>query len=121
MNEKKILVIEDEQTLANVLEFKLSHEGYIVKSVNNGVTALEVLAEEKFDLILLDLIMPIMDGFQVLEELKQRKISTPVIVLTNLNQAEDKKRVMAFGVKGFFIKTNISVFEIVDHAKRLLA
>lgn len=120
MSAKKILVIEDEQSLANVLEFKLSHEGFITKSVTDGSAALKVLTTEKFDLILLDLVMPVMDGFQVLEELKKRKISTPVIVLTNLNQAEDEKKVMALGAKGFFVKTNISVFEIVNRINRLL-
>jgi DNA-binding response OmpR family regulator len=114
---KKILVIEDETPLARALELKLTHEGFEVKTASNGELALLCLKSEKFSLIICDLILPKVDGFQVLEFIKDSKIKTPVLVLTNLSQAEDEKRVLALGASDFFIKSNTPIAKIVEHVK----
>lgn len=114
---KKILIIEDEKPLLHALELKLSHEGYEIVGTDSGESGLDHLAKEKFDLILTDLITPGLDGFKVLESLQQKKIKTPVIVMTNLNQEEDKKRAYDLGATGFFVKSNSTISEIVASVK----
>lgn len=117
---KKVLIIEDEKTLARALELKLVKAGFNVRVVFNGEDGLVMLQQETFSLILLDLIMPKMDGFMVLSELKSHSIDTPVIVLTNLSQESDIKRTEDFGAKGFYIKSNTSISTITDRAIELL-
>ncbi len=117
---KKILIIEDEKTLARALELKLTHSGFEVATVFNGADGITILQKESFALILLDLIMPKMDGFVVLETLKKRKIETPVLVLSNLSQHGDMKRTKEFGVKEFFIKSNTPIAVIVNRVIELL-
>ena len=114
---KKILIIEDEKPMAHALELKLAHAGFSAQSVGNGEEGLALLEKEKFDLVLLDLIMPKLDGFGVLEEMKKKGIKTPVMVQTNLAQEEDEKRAKALGVKEFFIKSNTPIAEIVEQIK----
>ena len=118
--QKRILIIEDEKTLARALEIKLTLSGFEVKAVFNGEDGLSLLQKEPFDLILLDLIMPKMDGFGVLTALKAQKIETPVMVLSNLSQESDMKRTKEFGAKEFFIKSNTPIATIVERVIRLL-
>jgi DNA-binding response OmpR family regulator len=117
---KKILIIEDEKTLARALELKLIRAGFNVRVVSNGEEGLVLLMQEAFSLILLDLVMPKKDGFMVLAELKLHNIETPVIVLTNLSQESDMKRTREFGAKGFYIKSNTSILTIVDRVIEIL-
>lgn len=116
-NGKRLLIVEDEKPLAHALELKFSHEGYETKLVEDGEKALEVVKEFKPSGILLDLIMPRMDGFQFLEELKKQGISVPVLVLSNLGQEEDIERAKALGAKGYFVKSNTPIMDIVKHVK----
>lgn len=117
---KKILIIEDEKTLARALELKLSRADFNVRVVFNGEDGLILLEKETFDLILLDLIMPKMDGFGVLRRLVELQIKTPVIVLSNLSQENDAKKTKAFGAKEFFIKSNTPINTIVDKVTKIL-
>lgn len=117
---KKVLIIEDEKTLARALELKLTRAGFEVKTVFNGEDGIALLQEETFAIILLDLIMPKMGGFVVLENLRIKKIKTPVIILTNLSQENDIKRTKEFGVKEFFIKSNTPIVMIVERVMKLL-
>lgn len=89
---KRILIAEDEKPMARALELKLTHEGFEAKAVFDGAAALEELEKSKYDLLLLDLMMPKMGGFEVLEQMKLKKIKIPVAVLSNLSQAEDEKK-----------------------------
>ncbi len=114
---KKILIIEDEKPLARALELKLVHEGFDVTNVGNGEIALPLIEEKDFFLIVCDLVMPKVDGFQVLEFIKEKGIKTPVLILTNLGQAEDEKRVRALGALDFFIKSNTPLSKIVEYIK----
>ncbi len=117
---KKILVIEDEKPMARALELKLTHAGFAVKAVFNGEDGVELLQKETYALILLDLIMPKMDGFTVLETLKKEKIQIPVMVLSNLSQEDDEKRAKALGAKEFFIKSNTPIATIVEKVSQFL-
>jgi DNA-binding response OmpR family regulator len=117
---RKILIIEDEKTLARALELKLSHAGFAVTTVFNGEDAVALLLKESFSIILLDLIMPKMDGFAVLTILKENNIQTPVMVLSNLSQESDMKRTQELGAKDFFIKSNTPIATIVERVMRLL-
>ncbi|MEK7462118.1 MAG: response regulator [Patescibacteria group bacterium] len=117
---QKILIIEDEKTLARALELKLSLSGFVVKTVFNGEAGIALLMKESFSLILLDLIMPKMDGFAVLTILKEKNIQTPVMVLSNLSQESDLRRTEEFGAKEFFIKSNTPIVTIVERVIELL-
>jgi two-component system cell cycle response regulator len=119
--QKKILVLEDEHPMAKALEIKLSHAGFKVTTVFNGEDALEMLAKEPHDLIMCDLIMPKMDGFQFMEELRARNITTPVVVMTNLSQDEDRARAEKLGARGFIVKSNTPIADIVATAQSMLA
>lgn len=112
-SKKKILVVEDEKPLAHALELKLTHEGYDVHVEMTGAKGLEEAGKNHYDLLLLDLIMPEMDGFGVLKGLADKKIDLPTIVLSNLGQEEDKKKALAMGAKNYFVKANTPILEIV--------
>ncbi len=113
----KILIADDNKAIAMALDLKLQHEGFEVKVVFNGKDALAELEKEKFDLLLLDLIMPELNGFGVLESLKEKGIKMPIIVDSDLSQAEDVKKVKELGAMDFFIKSDMSVTEIVEKIK----
>jgi DNA-binding response OmpR family regulator len=115
---KKILIVEDEKPLAKALNLKLTKTGVVVTNVYDGEEALAALEKNTFDYILLDLMIPKVDGFQILQELQKRKNATPVVVLSNLGQKEDVKRAQSFGAKSYFIKANTSLVKIVEFIKK---
>ena len=117
---KKILIIEDEKPLSHALGLKLSHEGFDVVTTESGQEGLDHLSKEQFDLVLTDLIIPGVDGFKILETIQEKKMKVPVIVISNLNQDEDKKRVFDLGAASFFVKSNSPISEIVAGVKKLL-
>jgi len=114
---KKILIIEDEKAISKALDLKLTYEGFSVKTVFNGIEALSLLEKEKFDLILLDLVMPKLDGFGVLEVLKSKGNKIPIIVSSNLSQKEDYQRAKDLGAIDFLIKSDTPVAEVVKKIK----
>lgn len=116
---KTILVVEDERPLSHALELKLQHEGFTVTVASNGRECLELVNSQSFDVVLLDLIMPEVDGFQVLEQLQKKPNSPAVFVLSNLSQSEDEQRVLALGARKFFIKSDTSLTTIVDEVKQV--
>ena len=106
--------------MARALELKLTYEGFKANAVFNGEEGFGLLQKETYALIILDLVMPKMDGFKVLETLNEQKIKTPVIVLSNLSQEDDEKRVRALGAKKFFVKSNTTIATIVEWVKEFL-
>lgn len=114
---KKILIVEDEHPLAHALELKFTHEGYDVTIASDGESGLKLANSETFHMILLDLIMPKLDGFGFMEQLKKK---VPVIVLSNLGQDEDKKRAEELGAKGYYVKSNTPISEIIKKVISLL-
>ena len=117
---KRILIVDDEKPLAKALELKLGHEGFEAKAVFNGVEAIEALKKEKFDLVLLDLVMPQEDGFTVLQNMAEIKGNTKVIVSSNLSQEEDIDRAKSLGATDYFIKSDTTLADIVIKVKKYL-
>jgi DNA-binding response OmpR family regulator len=119
-NAKKILIVEDEKPISRAMELKLTHAGFAVKTAYDGEEALKIIEGETFDMILLDLILPKKDGFAVLTELNTKNIKTPVIVLSNLSQAEDVDRAKKMGAADYFIKSNTPISSIVEYINKIL-
>jgi two-component system alkaline phosphatase synthesis response regulator PhoP len=117
---KKILIVEDEKPMARALSLKLESNGFDVSTAGNGTEALEAITTQTFDLIILDLVIPGMDGFAILGELKSRKITTPVIAASNLGQIEDINRAKELGATHYFVKSNTSLAQIMDQVKEIL-
>ena len=118
-DQKQILICEDEKPLSHALELKLQSEGFATVVAANGQEALDHLKDGHFDLMLLDLMMPTVDGFQVLQKMKDLPNQPIVFVLSNLSQHEDEERVMALGAKKFFIKSDTPLSVIVEEAKKI--
>lgn len=114
---KKILIVEDERPLAHALELKLQHEGCQTTAVHNGKDALAEFDKGGYDVILLDMMMPEMDGFQVLQQLHERGGMPTVFVLSNLSLHDDEQRVIGLGAKKYFIKSNTPLAVIVEEIK----
>lgn len=119
-NGKMILIVEDEKPLSHALEMKLKSQGYGTKVVTNGTDAIEELKKTKYQLVLLDLIMPVMDGFGVLTEMASHKLKVPVIVLSNLGQDEDRTKAKSLGAVDYFVKSNTPIAEILTRVKQAL-
>ena len=108
---KKILVAEDDKFLGNAYRVKLIKSGFEVRLVTDGDEALKILETFTPDIILLDLVMPIRDGFSTLTQLKadERFKNIPVLIASNLGQNEDKEKGLALGAKDFITKSDISL------------
>ncbi len=115
---KRILIVEDERPLAHALELKLSHEGYETTIAGTGSAGLKAALEGNFDMILLDVILPELDGFSVLKQLKEKGNKTPVIVLSNLGQDEDQKKAKELGAIDYMVKSNAPLGDIVAVVNR---
>jgi two-component system alkaline phosphatase synthesis response regulator PhoP len=119
---KKILLVEDDELLRKIITQKLEEEGYEVKSVVDGLAGLKAVREDNPDLVLLDIILPAMDGFEVLEQIKKDEAikKTPVIILSNLWQKEDIDKGMKLGAADYLIKINFASKEILEKIKNIL-
>ena len=119
---KKILFVEDERALQKTFKEILSKEGYEVISAFDGKTGLELAKAESPDLILLDLILPKLDGFEVLKRLKENEKTKeiPVIVLTNLERLEDVEKAIELGAKTYLVKAQYTLEEVVEKIKNVL-
>lgn len=122
MNKSKIVIIEDDTFLGEMYVTKFELEGYKMFLANNGEDGLKLIKKEKPDLILLDIIMPKMNGFEVLESLKSDKNlkSIPVILLTNLGQKEDIDKGLELGAVDYLIKAHFVPSEVIQKVKDIL-
>ena len=118
----KILLIEDDKFLRELIIQKLGREGYEVVEAPEGESGLLKMKEEKPDLVLLDLILPGIDGFEVLSRIKKDSElkSTPVIILSNLGQQEDMDKGLQLGAADFMIKSNFTLDEVSAKMTALL-
>lgn len=118
----KILVIEDEEVLAKVLQEKFEKSGYDVKVADDGEVALSLAASFKPDAIVLDLLLPKKDGFEVLEILKADEAlkMIPVVVVSNLGEDSDIKRALLLGAADYYVKSEHPVNEIIEKIKNVL-
>ena len=118
----KILIIEDDKFLRELIAQKLYKENFEVSEAVDGEEGIEKIKSEKPDLILLDLILPGIDGFEVLSRMRDDPTvnSIPVIILSNLGQKEDVERGMKLGAVDYLIKAHFTPGEIVDKIKAAL-
>ena len=116
----KILIAEDDPFLSKIMSNRLREEGYDVDTVGDGEEAIEKIRNDGYDLVMLDLIMPIKTGFEVLQGLKESDVRIPVLVFTNLAQDEDKKEVLELGAKGYYVKSDIAMDELVTTIKQFI-
>jgi len=119
MDKKLVLIIEDDKFFQSLVSKRLINEGFDVITASDSKEALKVLEEKKPALILLDLILPLLSGFEILSIIKkdERTKDIPVIVLSNLGQKEEVEKAMALGAKDFMIKVNFTPEEIVRKVK----
>ncbi len=112
----KILVIEDDKFLRELIVKKLVKEGYETVEAIDGEEGIKKIKSEKPDLILLDLILPGIDGFEVLSKMKEDTMvsSTPVIILSNLGQKEDVEKGLKLGAVDYLIKAHFTPGEIIE-------
>ena len=119
----KILLVEDDEMLHGMYTQKFKNQGYEVASAFDGAEGIKMAAEETPDVILLDVIMPKMDGFVALKKLKKNNdtAAIPVILLTNLGQEEDVRKGSELGADDYFIKANHTPQEVVDKVNSFLS
>lgn len=120
---KKILIAEDDKFLGNAYRVKLTKAGFEVQLARDGQEVLTTLATFIPDVLLLDLMMPVKDGFTTLEEIKANPNlkSIPVIVASNLGQKEDFERALKLGAADFVVKSDLSLDTIIDKINKLIA
>lgn len=118
----KILLIEDDKMLCEMYSAKFGREGYEVHKADNGSDGVKIAQEIKPDIILLDIIMPKMDGFAALKELRKKEETktVPVILLTNLGQDKDIEKGKKLGADDYFIKANHTPAEIVEKVREMI-
>ncbi len=119
---KKVLIIEDDKFLRELISQKLSKEGYDVIEAIDGEDGVKKIKESKPDLVLLDLILPGIDGFEVLKRAKEDAVSAavPIIILSNLGQKEDVERGFKLGAVDFLIKAHFTPGEIIEKVKNTI-
>ena len=119
---KTILIIEDDKFLRHLMSQKLLKEGFDISEASDGEQGLRKIKEEKPGLILLDLILPGIDGFAVLAEIKEDPIlaEIPVIILSNLGQKEDIEKGLKLGAIDYLIKAHFTPGEIIEKIKKAL-
>ncbi len=119
---KKILIIEDDKFLRELIARKLENEGYTAVEALDGEEGVKKIEGEKPDLILLDLILPGIDGFEVLTRVKQNPAlaSIPVIILSNLGQKEEIEKGLKLGAIDYLVKAHFTPGEIIEKIKNAL-
>jgi len=118
----KILMVEDDRFLRKIYRDKLTKAGFEFIEATNGIEGTNKVISERPDLVLLDLILPRKNGFDVLIDMKSNKNTKniPVIILSNLGQESDVKRGLTLGAQDYLVKTEVSLSEVVDKVKEWL-
>lgn len=118
----KILLIEDDPFLAEIYAIKFQEAGFLTTVAQNGYGGLKNAKEQKPNLFLIDIVMPTMDGFEVLAAIKRdpEMRDIPVVILSNLGEEEDVKRGLALGVRDYLIKAHYTPTEVVARVIAIL-
>jgi DNA-binding response OmpR family regulator len=119
----KILLVEDSRTIQQMYRNKLTFEQFQVITADNGMEAIKILSQEKPDLILLDLMMPVMDGYKVLQVVKtDPKFSDiPVLVFSAKGQSEEVEKALNLGAAGYIVKATTKPNEVVEQIRKVLS
>ncbi|MDO8592616.1 MAG: response regulator [bacterium] len=121
-NKKTILVVEDDSMISSMYKTKFEADGFNVLTAEDGAFGLELAKKEKPDIIMLDIILPQLDGFSVLEEVKKDKATKkiPVIMLTNLGTNEDKIKGQKMGAVDYLVKASLTPGQVSAKIKQVL-
>ena len=116
---KRILIVEDDSFVMDIYQTKLGQAGYEIIGADNGLEALKKIEKETFDLVLLDIIMPYMDGLEVLKKIKSQEKykKLPIILLTNLSQKEEIDKGLSLGASYYLIKSQFTPSEVLEKIK----
>lgn len=119
----KIAIVEDDQIISQMYRIKFESEGFKVETAENGKLGLELIEDMQPNIVLLDLMMPEMNGDEMLAQLRKTDWgkNVPVIILTNMGEAEVPKGVMEMGVKKVILKADMTPKQVVDLVKKQLA
>ncbi|MEK7062122.1 MAG: response regulator [Patescibacteria group bacterium] len=119
---KRILIVEDDLPTIEAVAFKLSQKGIIASTALDGEEAIKRIKREKYDLILLDLLLPKKSGFEVLQELKNdsQSAGAKVIVLSNLGQEDNVRRALDLGANDYIVKSDININKLTERIMREL-
>lgn len=117
---KKILIIEDEEIIYNLLQKKLSNEGYEARVAKDGQQGIDMLKQEKPDLVLLDIVMPRKGGFEVMEEMQKHESlkDVPVVIISNSGQPVELDRAKELGARDWLVKTEFDPQEVIEKVKK---
>ena len=120
--QKTILLVEDDDNLASVYETRLQAEGFKTKRVSNGENALSTAVAVRPDLILLDVMMPKVSGFDVLDILRNtpETANMKIVMLTALSQESDRERAKSLGIDDYLIKSQVVIADVIDSIKKHL-
>lgn len=118
----KVLLVEDDLMIVEMYKMRFEEEGYAVLVTDKGSEAIEIAEKEKPDIILLDVILPEVDGFTVLQKLKNdiKTKEIPILLLTNLGQESDKEKGLQMGAADYFIKAQHTPVEVIQKIKELI-
>jgi len=123
---KKILLVEDDPFLIDIYQKKLKDSGFKVEVAKDGEKALEIVKEKNFDLMLLDIVLPKIDGWKILEEIREMKKEKKglekmkIVIWSNLGEKEDVKKGFSLGAASYLIKANFTPSEVVREIEKLL-
>lgn len=119
---KKILIVEDETALLYALQSQLSADGFVTFAADDGQKALDILANERPDLIVLDLILPQIDGWSLIKKIKSDRAvaDTPIVIISNLSDDESRTRCLNLGARDYLAKIDYRIDELVAKIKSLI-
>ncbi|USO01551.1 MAG: response regulator transcription factor [Alphaproteobacteria bacterium] len=100
----RVLVIEDDSSTAKSIQLALKSEGFVVDATNIGEDGLEIVRHYEYDLLILDLMLPDIDGYEILRRMRSAQVSTPVLILSGLNEIDDKTKGLGFGADDYLTK-----------------
>lgn len=120
----KLILVEDDSFLREIIYKRLVQEGFFVTPVEDGEKAIEEMGKGNFDLMLLDIILPGINGFEILERIRnsddEKEKNMPIIMLSNLGQDEDIDKAMDLGANNYLVKAHFTTDEIIDKIKKEL-
>lgn len=120
----RIIIVEDDPMISEIYQKKFSESGYEVETAESGEQALKLLKQKHFDAMLLDLIMPRMDGFEVIKSVRNGNYgdnkNIKIIIFSNLSQKEDQKKAMEVGADGFIVKSDFAPSELIKEFSHAL-